>query len=143
LTSCARANRPAGGIRPVRTAEVGAHADLKHHALLNHPLTVRWLFECKAPRPIDGTISLPVAWVRSRIAETDAGEFYEIVGSDQLTDQPTDWVATGNSSARARHFLFYFRDGTFECISDGWRFESDPENALFHFSGASQSAQIR
>jgi hypothetical protein len=70
------------------------------------------------------------------------GEFYEIVGADPLRDQPTDWVAIGDS-ARARHFLFYFRDNTFECISDDWRFEPDPANALFHFLGASPDAQIK
>jgi hypothetical protein len=46
----------------------------------------------------------------------------------------TDWAAIGDS-ARANHFLFYFRDSTFECISDDWRFEPDPANALFHFLG--------
>jgi hypothetical protein len=49
----------------------------------------------------------------------------------------TDWAAIGDS-ARANHFLFYFRDSTFECISDDWRFEPDPANALFHFLGVTQ-----
>jgi hypothetical protein len=29
-----------------------------------------------------------------------------------------------------RHFLFYFRDETFECMASGWSFELDPLNAL-------------
>lgn len=65
----------------------------------------------------------------------DWGEFYEIIGPDPLRGQPADWVTIGDS-ARARHFLFYFRDDTFECISDNWRFEPDPTNALFRFFGA-------
>jgi len=64
------------------------------------------------------------------------GEFYEIIGTDPLRDQPTDWVAIGESE-RSRHFLFYFRDNTFECISDDWGFEADPANALLHFLGPS------
>jgi hypothetical protein len=69
------------------------------------------------------------------------GEFYEIVGTDPLRDQPADWVAIGDS-APARHFLFYFRDGTFECMSDDWRLEPDPANALFHYFRESPNSQI-
>ena len=48
------------------------------------------------------------------------GEFYEIVGEDDLRDAPDDWsrmAGTGN-----RHFLFYFRDETFECIASDWQY---------------------
>jgi hypothetical protein len=36
----------------------------------------------------------------------------------------------------ARHFLFYFRDGTFECIASGWSFEPEPTNALCRVLGS-------
>jgi hypothetical protein len=84
-------------------------------------------------------------WYRGQCRYSDLaprwGEFYEIVGIDPLRDQPNDWVAIGDSG-RARHFLFYFRDTTFECIADDWRFEAAPANALFHSFGASPSAQV-
>jgi hypothetical protein len=58
------------------------------------------------------------------------GEFYEISGVDTVRDQPTDWLIIADS-ARTRHFLFYFRDSTFECIADGWQIEPDTTNPLF------------
>jgi hypothetical protein len=46
------------------------------------------------------------------------GEFYEIAGDSQLLDAPTDWRRLSATSTGAlRHFLFYFRDNTFECVA--------------------------
>jgi len=50
------------------------------------------------------------------------GEFYEIVGPDGLAHAPIDWKATNRINAGKRHFLFYLRDGTFECFADEWAF---------------------
>jgi len=50
------------------------------------------------------------------------GEFYEITGPDPLAHSATDWEATGNATEGGRHFLFYFRDETFECFADEWAF---------------------
>jgi hypothetical protein len=63
------------------------------------------------------------------------GEFYEITGYDFQLNRPTDWVTTNGSPHPARHFLFYLRDETFECIASGWSFDSDPSNALCRVLG--------
>jgi hypothetical protein len=62
------------------------------------------------------------------------GEFYELSGDDPHLEEPKDWriIATGKTAGR--HFLFYLRDHTFECIAADWAFEPSLENALFrHF----------
>lgn len=48
------------------------------------------------------------------------GEFYEILGDDPLTDG-LDWEILSQDKPGARHFLFYFRDDTIECIAEEWR----------------------
>lgn len=58
------------------------------------------------------------------------GEFYEIIGEDSLRDLPTDWRTIALRPDRGRHFLFYFRDETFECNADNWQFELRRANAL-------------
>ncbi|RXH14775.1 hypothetical protein [Bradyrhizobium guangzhouense] len=60
------------------------------------------------------------------------GEFYEISGPDPNLMVPIDWKIAGGASTSSRHFLFYFRDETFECLADAWNFEPVPENALIH-----------
>ncbi|MBP2158855.1 hypothetical protein [Asticcacaulis sp. BE141] len=47
------------------------------------------------------------------------GEFYEVMDGDPLCG-PTDWRQIGG--AGRRHFLFYFKDGTFECLAADWSF---------------------
>jgi len=56
----------------------------------------------------------------SRVAPS-WGEFYEITGPDERRDEPTDWISLGGKGDR--HFLFYFKDETFECLASGWRYE--------------------
>lgn len=51
------------------------------------------------------------------------GEFYEVSGDLHLAACPTGWVAVGTVSGSLRHFLFYFRDETFECDAADWRLE--------------------
>jgi hypothetical protein len=62
------------------------------------------------------------------------GEFYELIGPDDSIDSPIDWVNVGGNHG-TRHFLFYFRDETFECLADGWTLEPIPANALFRVVG--------
>ncbi len=50
------------------------------------------------------------------------GEFYEVRGDLKLNECPNDWVMLGASRPTSKHFLFYFRDGTFECDADEWTF---------------------
>lgn len=64
------------------------------------------------------------------------GEFYELTGDDPQLDQPTDWVTTNGHPDPARHFLFYLRDETFECIASDWSFDPDPSNALYRVLGS-------
>lgn len=66
------------------------------------------------------------------------GEFYELVGPDPHLMDPLDWkVASGVSTSSLRHFLFYLRDETFECMAADWAFEQVPENALINSLRAS------
>ena len=59
------------------------------------------------------------------------GEFYELRGTDIRLDEPQDWQVINEVSNASRHFLFYLRDDTFECIAARWEFEPDATNALF------------
>ena len=58
------------------------------------------------------------------------GEFYEISEDGPQLEEPKDWKIVNPDSRSGRHFLFYFRDNTFECIAADWGFEDSPENAL-------------
>src|SRR4051812_47585172 len=49
------------------------------------------------------------------------GEFYELVGRDPVRDLPDDWHRVGPDRPSLRHFLFYLKDETFECMADDWR----------------------
>lgn len=59
------------------------------------------------------------------------GEFYEISGDESRRDLPTDWRRSFDDAQGCKHYLFYLRDETFECISKSWEPEAVPENALF------------
>jgi hypothetical protein len=50
------------------------------------------------------------------------GEFYELLGDDDQRFRPTDWHEVTSTPREQRHFLFYFRDNTFECFAADWRF---------------------
>lgn len=53
------------------------------------------------------------------------GEFYEVKDSDWKTNFPDATLIKNyfDNSKEFKHFLFYFRDGTFECIASGYNFE--------------------
>jgi hypothetical protein len=55
----------------------------------------------------------------------DWGEFYEVAGDLRLERLPIDaWTVIGEQATETtRHFLFYFKDETFECDALGWRFK--------------------
>jgi hypothetical protein len=47
------------------------------------------------------------------------GKLYEIFGDDTSTNGPTDWCPVSTKSAGdLHHFLFYFRDNTFESVAE-------------------------
>jgi hypothetical protein len=47
------------------------------------------------------------------------GEFYEIIGHESPIDD-LDWEVISEDYPGARHFLFYFRDDTIECVAEDW-----------------------
>jgi hypothetical protein len=62
------------------------------------------------------------------------GEFYEISGPDPRLDGTDEWQVVDAASNASRHFLFYLRDETFECIAERW--EANSTNARFRHLGA-------
>lgn len=55
------------------------------------------------------------------------GEFYQITGDPELLLAPTDWRAlSAIDRPESKHYLFYFRDETFECLADSWEVELPP-----------------
>jgi hypothetical protein len=51
------------------------------------------------------------------------GEFYEVSGDLRLAECPSGWIEVGATCSSLRHFLFYFRDKTFECDASDWSLE--------------------
>jgi hypothetical protein len=51
------------------------------------------------------------------------GEFYEVDGDLRLQECAEGWVAVASPEGVQRHFLFYFRDQTFECDAADWAFK--------------------
>jgi hypothetical protein len=63
---------------------------------------------------------------RFRCLAPDWGDFYEVSG-DLLDSGPPDWVLLrSDHSGLSRHFLFYFKDETFECDAGNWDFKVLP-----------------
>lgn len=48
------------------------------------------------------------------------GHLYEILGEDAVRSAPLDWQSVPSGGSNGRHFLFYLRDETFECMADEW-----------------------
>jgi len=75
-----------------------------------------------------------VGWYRGRCRFSKLlprwGEFYEVQGEPALMELPTDWHVLGPHSDDSRHFLFYFRDDTFECVAEQCTIEPTRENSL-------------
>jgi len=63
------------------------------------------------------------------------GEFYAVLGEPHSADGPNDWVLIeGYSDTKRTHFLFYFRDETFECLAERCLLEPIQNNALIRTS---------
>jgi hypothetical protein len=58
------------------------------------------------------------------------GEFYLVSGDDALLNIPEDWKVLKPSSGVGKHFLFYFRDNTFECVAKQCTVEKTANNSL-------------
>jgi hypothetical protein len=53
------------------------------------------------------------------------GNFYHIIDSNWITEFPKDEVLVDRSidnNPLLNHYLFYFRDETYECIAESYRF---------------------
>jgi hypothetical protein len=59
------------------------------------------------------------------------GEFYLVEGDAELLDAPKDWQSVSPKQDSAKHYLFYFRDETFECSADECVIEPSVDNSLF------------
>ncbi len=85
-------------------------------ALLTFPNCSRWRLGCTNDE----------GWWRGQCRYTGKaptwGEFYELLGDDPVRDLPEDWHVVGPDRPTLRHFLFYLKDETFECMADDWRF---------------------
>jgi hypothetical protein len=63
---------------------------------------------------------------RFRCWAPEWGDFYEVTG-DLLDNRPKDWVLLKPTRPEpSRHFLFYFKDETFECDAESWSFKVLP-----------------
>jgi hypothetical protein len=62
------------------------------------------------------------------------GEFYLVSGDEALLNAPVDWKILKPSSGVGKHFLFYFRDNTFECVAKQCVGEKTANNALQQIS---------
>lgn len=58
------------------------------------------------------------------------GEFYSLKADHALLNAPQDWQPLGVDHVNNQHFLFYFRDNTFECVAEQCLIEPCAENAL-------------
>ena len=58
------------------------------------------------------------------------GEFYLVQGDAALLDAPVDWQSVRPQTGAGRHFLFYFRDETFECVAEHCTIEASAANSL-------------
>ena len=47
------------------------------------------------------------------------GEFYEVIGRDDEVKEANDWI-TLSQEKELNHYLFYFRDNTFECYAKSY-----------------------
>ena len=50
------------------------------------------------------------------------GEFYQLEDSGWESEFPDSIQVSGQATENCKHYLFYFRDDTFECIADSFNF---------------------
>jgi hypothetical protein len=58
------------------------------------------------------------------------GEFYLVSGDAQFVSAPQDWKVLKPNKHSGKHFLFYFRDNTFECVAEKCVLEQTANNSL-------------
>ena len=57
------------------------------------------------------------------------GEFYKVEGDLLLGAKQEDWVTLDAPEPGSRHYLFYFRDATFECDATSFEVSLPPHVA--------------
>lgn len=67
------------------------------------------------------------------------GEFYLVIGNPELLEALKDWKILVPSSGAENHYLFYFRDNTFECVARDCLIEHSNANALYRKAKSLQS----
>ena len=72
------------------------------------------------------------------------GEFYQLAGDSDILLAPNDWsvVQPETGGGSMEHYLFYFKDETFECVARSWEVEL-PVNRLLVSDMQHQSAASR
>jgi hypothetical protein len=65
----------------------------------------------------------------SRLAP-EWGQLYVVQGDADLLNAPNDWQSVCPQIGAGRHFLFYFRDNTFECVAEQCNIEPSEVNSL-------------
>ena len=58
------------------------------------------------------------------------GEFYRISGPAETLNAPSDWKILQPKFGKSAHYLFYFRDETFECVAEECESDVRDDNAL-------------
>ena len=75
-----------------------------------------------------------VGWHRGRCRFSSLapkwGEFYRVEGDAALLEAPVDWQSLRPPIGTGKHFLFYFRDDTFECVGERCMIEPTEGNSL-------------
>ena len=56
------------------------------------------------------------------------GEFYRVCGADWENDFPDAIFVSKQPHDALSHYLFYFRDGAFECVAKSYDLKFDPAN---------------
>ena len=52
------------------------------------------------------------------------GEFYQLIGEDSDIENADDWIILSQEK-ELNHYLFYFRDNTFECFAKSYEKSKD------------------
>jgi hypothetical protein len=71
------------------------------------------------------------------------GEFYLVQGVDESLSTPDDWNVVGSNSGAKKHFLFYFRDETFECLARESLIELSNDNPLLRLGTPLSTSESR
>jgi len=58
------------------------------------------------------------------------GDFYEVTGNFREAEDNTPWTTLSEPQPYARNYLFYFRDSTFECVTEACQLTTEAPAGL-------------